>query len=308
MGNRVSAVVLLLLVVIIWGSSFAVAKASLAEVPPVLFALLRYAVASLLLVALSQMRGGLAKLPRPAPWGVIALMGLTGVTLYYIGYNFSLYYTTASQGALVQSFIPVVTALLAAAFLKESLSAKRLLGIGISTAGVLLIMALAQSSADALNPVLGHALMLGAVVVWAVYTILAKRLAHIDQLVVTALSAVFGTLFLIPFALFELRGRSFPAISSGGWLSVLYLGAVSSAGGYLLYNRSLKHLEASQTANFLNLMPVIGVATAVLFLGEDLTLWQILGGALVLVGVWISLQRQRAASRLSNKLIEANSS
>ena len=75
------------------------AKASLAEVPPVLFALLGYMVASGLLVALAQIRGGLAKLPRPAPWGVIALLGLTGVSLYYIGYKASLYYTTSSQGA-----------------------------------------------------------------------------------------------------------------------------------------------------------------------------------------------------------------
>ncbi len=110
--------------------------------------------------------------------------------------------------------------------------------------------------------------MLGTVIVWAIYTILAKRLADVDQLVVTAYSTAFGTLLLAPFALVELSGKSFPTISVGGWLSVLYLGAISSAGCYLLYNRSLKHLEASQTANFLNLMPVIGVATAVLFLGD----------------------------------------
>jgi len=294
MKSRVSAIVLLILVMIIWGSSFAVTKASLAEVPPILFALLRFAVASVLLAALAQIRGGTAKLPRPIPRGIMALMGLTGVSLYYIGFNVSLFYTSASQGALIQSFIPIVTALFAAFFLKESLSAKRLLGIGISIAGVLLIMVLAAPSTNAQNPTLGNALMLGAVVVWSIYTILAKRVADIDQLIVTAYSTVFGTLLLVPAALFELYGKSFPAISASGWLSIFYLGAISSAGCYLLYNRSLKYLAASQTANFLNLMPVVGVATAVLFLGERLTLWQLIGGVLALFGVWVSLQSQRA--------------
>lgn len=293
MGSRVLAIILLILVMIIWGTSYAVTKDSLAEVPPILFAFLRLFIASVLLVALAQMRGGTAKLPRPIPWATIALMGLAGVCLYYTGFNLSLVYTSASQGALIQSFIPIVTALLAAIFLKESLSVKRLLGIGISIAGVVLIILLTAPSTNAQNPMLGNVLMLGTVVIWAVYTILAKRVADVDPLVVTAYATAFGTLLLIPAALFELSSKSFPAISGSVLLSIVYLGAVSSAGGLLLYNQSLKHLEASQTANFMNLMPVIGVAVAVLFLGESLTLWQIVGGALVLIGVWISLQNQR---------------
>jgi drug/metabolite transporter (DMT)-like permease len=287
MDNRYLAIILLVVTMIIWGSGFAVTKASLDEIPPILFALLRFVIASLLLVGLAGMRGGLAKLPRPAPVGTIALMGLTGVCLYYLGFNISLLYTSASQGALIQSFIPVVTALLAVFFLKESLSAKRILGIGVSIAGIILIMALAGTNADAPNPLLGNLLMLGAVVVWSVYTILAKRLAHIDQVVVTAGGTVIGALLLVPATLIEFwqSGAAFPAISGSGWLSIIYLGAISSAGGLLLYNRSLEYLDASQTANFLNLMPVVAVATAVLFLGENITGWQLAGGALVLLGV-----------------------
>jgi drug/metabolite transporter (DMT)-like permease len=299
MGNKVSAVVLLVVVMVIWGSAYAVTKASVAEIPPILFAVLRNFVASILLVAVAQMRGGITNLPRPVPWATIALMGLTGISLYYIGFNVSLFYTSASQGALIESFIPIVTALLAAVLLKESLSAKRLLGIGISTAGVLLIIILTTPNSNARNPLLGNGLMLGTVVVWSIYTILAKRLAETDQLVVTAYSTAFGTLLLIPAAIYESSGKSFPAISASGWLSVLYLGAVASAGAYWLYNRSLKYLEASQTAIFMNLLPVIGVAVAVLFLGESLTVWQLTGGALVLLGVWVSLQSRNPSSSKS---------
>lgn len=68
----------------------------------------------------------------------------------------------------------------------------------------------------------------------------------------------------------------------------MYLGAVASAAAYLLWNRTLAHLDATQVVNFINLIPVVGVVTAALLLGETSVAWQILGGFLVLIGVWIS--------------------
>src|SRR5690348_8495329 len=116
MKSHVSSMILLTAVMIIWGSSFAVTKNSVNAVPPVFFALLRMTVASVLLLIVAQFRGGTSKIPKPVPWIIIGLMGLTGTCLYYICFNISLQYTTASVGALIQSFIPIVTALLAFIF------------------------------------------------------------------------------------------------------------------------------------------------------------------------------------------------
>ncbi|MCW5961611.1 MAG: DMT family transporter [Pyrinomonadaceae bacterium] len=281
---------------IIWCSAYAVTKASLAEVPPVLFALLRYLIASVLLIAFVVFGGKLAKMPRPVPWIAVALMGASGVFLYTVVYNLSLVYTSAAQGALVQSFIPIVTALLAAFFLKETLSPIRLLGIGVSIAGIFLIMLFASESADAPNSSLGNFLMLLSVLFWAAYTLFAKRLANFDPLVITAGATIFGTILLAPAAVFEIGGTNFPPISASGWMGIIYLGVFSSAVAMLLYNRSLQHLNAGQTANFLNLMPVVAVLIAVIFLGESPTFWQIAGGTLVLLGVWISLQKRRGTA------------
>jgi drug/metabolite transporter (DMT)-like permease len=291
MKNRVSSIALLTLTMVIWGSSYVITKVSLNAVPPISFALIRMSVASVLLLILVQVRGGISKMQRPVPWMTIALMGLTGTCLYYICFNMALSYTSASNAAIIQSFIPIVTALLAFIFLKETLPVKHLFGMGISTVGVLLIIFLSGPGGKAKNLFLGNMLMLSTVLFWSIYTILAKRLANIDPVAVTAYSIAFGTLLLIPATVFELYSRPLPAISAKSWLSAIYLGSVSSAACLLLYNRSLKHLDASQTAGFLNLMPVIGVMTAVLFLGEKLTLWQIGGGALVLAGVLISLRK-----------------
>lgn len=296
MNKRLSAIILLIVAMIIWGSAFAVTKASLAEVPPVLFAFLRYVIASVLLVAFVVFGGKLAKIPRPVPWTAIALMGASGVFLYTVAYNISLVYTSAAQGALVQSFIPIVTVLFAAFFLKETLSPIRLLGIGVSIGGIFLIMFFAEGSADAPNTFLGNALMLLSVILWAAYTIFAKRLAEFDPFVITTGATLTGTILLAPAALFELGGANFPQITASGWTGVIYLGVFSSAVAMLLYNRSLQHLNAGQTANFLNLMPVVAVLVAVIFLGESPTFWQIAGGVLVLSGVWISLQKKRGAA------------
>jgi len=79
-----------------------------------------------------------------------------------------------------------------------------------------------------------------------------------------------------------------PAISTRGWLSIVYLGVLSSATANLLYNRALIHLEANLTATFINLVPIVGVAVAVLFLGELLIGWQLAGAAVTLLGVWLA--------------------
>lgn len=288
MSPRTTAVLSLVLVMTIWGSSFAVAKASLSTLPPILFALLRFTVASLVLLPIAQLRGGTAKLQRPIAWYTIAVMGLTGVTFYYVGFNVSLNYTSASRAVLIQSAVPAVTALLAFLFLKERLTAKRVIGISISLIGVALVMVAAAPGGSARNLLAGDALMAATTILWAVYTILAKRMADNDQIVVTAYSTLAGTVLLVPIAAWEMLSGPVPHIPAQDWLSVVYLGAISSAGGYWLYNRSLQHLEASQTATFLNLMPVVGVTIAVVFLGETLVMWQLLGGAFVLLGTWLS--------------------
>jgi len=287
-GGRSLAVLLLLLAVLVWGSTYVVTKAGVEAAPPMLFALLRYCVASLLLLAIALLRRGTARLPRPAPWGTLSLMGLTGVALYYMGFNVALTYTTASQGALVQSSIPAVTAAVAVVMLRERLSAQRMLGIALAIAGVVLIVARTGGGTSAPAPLLGNVIMFATVVVWAVYTSLAKRVSGADPVAVTAAISILGTLMLVPGAALEAANAPTPAISGPTWLRIVYLGALPSAASYLLYNRALRDLDASQVGAITNLSPVIGAVSGVVLLGETITPLAVAGGALVLAGVWMS--------------------
>lgn len=278
----------LLLVMLIWGSAFVVTKAVETEVPPLLLALLRFVLASAILIPLTHVRGGLSLLPRPLPFGILAAMGLTGVSLYFATSNLALIYATASDAALIQGSIPAVTAILAVLFLGERFDRGRGMGIGTSLVGVALVVLAGHPAGDAPNRLLGDLLMLGSVLAWSLYTVLGKRLEDASQTAVTAYSTLLGTLFLLPVGLVDLAIHPPPTVSLAGWLALIYLGTISSALSYLLWNHALPALDASQQANFLNLVPVVGVASAVLFLGEVLAPVQVVGGIFVLVGVWMA--------------------
>jgi drug/metabolite transporter (DMT)-like permease len=288
MSTKIFAIGSLLLVMVIWGSSLVVTKALETEIPPLALAMLRFVIASALLIPIAHERGGLTQLPRPIPWDILTLMGFTGVTLYIVTANLGLIYTTASDAALIQGSTPALTAVLAIVLLGERLDRSYAVGIALSIIGVALIVLTGHHAADAPGRLLGDLLVVGSVLAWSIYTILGKRLQHAAQVAITAYSTLLGTFFLLPLGLANLAIHPPRAVSPTGWVALFYLGAISSALSYLLWNRALPFLDASQQGNFLNLVPVVGVVTAVLFLGERPTFIEAGGGILVLAGVWLT--------------------
>lgn len=278
----------------IWGSSFVVTKEVMAEFPPLVLAFLRVAIGAALLLPLARMRHRRAASNAPSlPWGTLFAMGFIGVALYYFLFNLAMVYISASQGALVQSSIPAMTALIAVVWLREHASRKRIAGIVLSVVGVIIIFMGAEDSGTAApgsigGAWLGNLLMFGSVIAWGIYTSLAKRVAAFDPLVVTGYVIAFGAVLLLPGALYELSGRELPRITLQGALQILYLGGMASGIAFLIYNRALEAMDASQAGVFANLIPVVGVLSGVVFLGEPLALRAIGGGAIVMLGVWIT--------------------
>lgn len=156
------AFALLLIAILIWGFAYVVTKSGLDAVPPMMFALLRYSVASVLLVPLALARGGLERLPHPAPWKTLILMAIVGVALYYVLFNLALAYTSASRTALIQSAFPAIVAVMAVFWLRERVTRQRYAGIALAIIGVVLIVA-TQDDAAARNPLLGNVLAFASV-------------------------------------------------------------------------------------------------------------------------------------------------
>jgi drug/metabolite transporter (DMT)-like permease len=294
MSPRAWAIAGLVLVMTIWGSTYAVTKSAVAEVPPWLFALMRFGIACAILLPLAQAQGGLSLLRKPPPLGALGLLGLTGVTIFFLCLNLGLVYTTATAGALLQGSVPACTAALATLILGERIGRAHAVGIAVSAVGVAVVVLAGERREDAPNPLLGNLLVLGSVISWSTYTVLVRRLRHAHPVAVTAYSTLAGTLMLVPAATYDLAVQPPGPFSQVAWLQALYLGTGAGAFGYLLYNHALRFLGASQVANFVNLTPVVGVLCGTLFLDEALVPLQLLGGLLVLAGVSLSTRHQAA--------------
>lgn len=286
-SSRALALAALIFTMVIWGSTFVVTKAAAEEVPVFALSFLRFFIAALVLVPLAAWRTGLKPSPRMTR-GVLTGMAVTGMVLFVIGFNYGLIFASATQGALIYAVSPAAIAVAAVMFLKERPSRKRIVGIVLSMIGVALVIVGSDADPSSPRPLLGAACMLATVLVWAGYTVLAKRLETEDQLLVITWVTLIAMLMLLPFAAIEWRVASYPAPSAQALGGVVFLGVAASALAYVAYGYSLRHLDATLVGVFTNLDPIIGVATAVVLLGETLHAGHLIGGAIALAGMWLA--------------------
>lgn len=287
-SRRSVALVTLVVLMVVWGSTFVITKAAAKDIAPMMLATLRFLTAAVVLLPYAGLKGNWRSLPKPMPWGALLGMALTGIATFTIAFNYALVYGSASQGALIYALLPAAVAVAAVVFLKERMSRRRIAGITLSIVGVGLVALGGESDSSSPQPLLGAAWMIGAVLSWAAYTVFAKRLADADQSVTIALVSIFGTLMLAPLAMIELSHTPWQAPTTQAWVGVIFLGVAASALAYIAYGYALRELEANLVGAFINLDPLVGVLTAVLFLGESLHSGQMLGGAIALAGMWLA--------------------
>jgi drug/metabolite transporter (DMT)-like permease len=254
------------------------------EAEPFFIAAARFSIALAILWPLVMWRGRerAALSFRPA---FIAL-GLLGVAGNFGLQNLGLVYTGAADAALIIALTPVAIAALAAVFLGERLVRRQLIGIAVSICGVVLITGAGGVATPA--AILGDLLIAASTLAWAGYTLVGKRLAprHTAATIATA-GIGWGVAFLLPLALVEAIVVSPPELSLLGVAALAYLGIAASAATFLLWNYALNAVGASVAGTFLNLIPVFGVAFALLA-GESVSLLQLGGGAAVGFGVWLA--------------------
>lgn len=285
---RIKGLIILVFVMLIWGSSFTVTKLVVSAGSPLVSATLRNIIACIALLPFYIVRR--RKVQQPLPYKKLILMGLAGTTFYYFFFNTGMKYIAASTGAMIEGLVPVAIAIPAALILKEQLSKKMIAGIILSVTGVILIgfVGTAQKSA---NTLLGSSLIVCAICLWSTYTLLSRSVKDSDTVLVTTASMFIGTILSIPLALIEINNSGIPDMHWQTWAGNIYLGVFASAIAYFLYNRSLESLPAAQVGNFLNLIPVIGALIAFIFLKDTFTWLQAAGGVLVLAGIWLSSKR-----------------
>ena len=291
MDKRRAGILFAIAVSVIWGLSFLSTKVAMSILPPMTLAVLRFAVAVVLLlplalVAREDLRIALRDLP------LVALGGLSGVTVYFLFENNGIALITASESSLVIATIPVLTLLVDRAVFKTSLKPRSYVGAILSFVGVALIVA--PSLKRPSSSILGFAYMGGAAVCWVAYALITKPLSgKYGGLNITFWQSFFGLVGCVPFALAESPAWKAPSLAVA--LNVLYLGLICSAAGYLLYIAAMRKLGAGTTSVFLNLVPVVSVAGAFLLLGERLGGLTLAGGAVAVGGVYLATTPGRAS-------------
>jgi len=269
-----------------WASSFIALKSAIGPMGPMSVVFGRMIVASLCFVYFIKQFSKLHFTKKDIKY--ILLMTAFEPCLYFIFEAKALQYTTASQAGMITSMMPLMTAIGAGIVLKEVISKRLFIGSFIAVLGAIWLSLSAQSSENALNPLLGNTLEFLAMVCGAWYAIAIRYLTQkFSALFLTAIQAFVGALFFFPLAIWEYNTLEMHiTMESIFW--IFYLGIVVTLGGYGMFNLALSRIEASRASVFVNLIPVFTVFLAYLFLGETLTPTEMMASGVILLGVIIS--------------------
>jgi drug/metabolite transporter (DMT)-like permease len=278
-----------LFTVIVWGASFIATKVALRDLSPVTLVWMRFGIGVVILGIATAVRRQFA-LPARNEWGYLALLGFLGITLHQWLQSTGLQTAQATTTGWIIASIPVFMALLGWGFLKEKLNRMQVTGIAISALGVLLVVS--KGSLSGLTTgrfgTIGDILILLSAPNWAVFTILSRRglqehPATRMMFYVMGLGWLFSTGLLFTGTGIGEIGRMTP----DGWLAMAFLGVIVSGLAYIAWYDALKVIPAAQIGAFLYLEPVVTMLLAAGMLGEPLLFASILGGSLILLGVWM---------------------
>jgi drug/metabolite transporter (DMT)-like permease len=276
-----------LVVMLWWGTNVVAVKAAIADMPPILFAFVRFGLAFLLLLALLRWREGSVGLPR-ADVIPLFLLGLAGFGIYQDLWASALGRTTASNSALITAATPVSTMLIAAAVGSDTISRFKALGAAIAFGGAVGVVAVTHgfgfTGASA-----GDLMTFAATVCWACYVAFGAPVLRRHSPLRTATWAIgFGCLGMLPFALWQ--AADWNAASVHPWTLVLlaYCVVFPAAVANVVMFEVVKVLGPARAMFFQFLVPAFALVTAAAFLGEAIVAGQLVGGAVILAGIAVT--------------------
>lgn len=278
------------LAAVVWGANFAVIRLGVEDVPPLLLAALRFTLVFAIAAPFVPRRG----IPwrRLIPIGIALGVGQFGCLFVAISLGMP-----SGLAATVLQAQAVVTTVLAVAFLGERLTVRRIAGLAIAVAGIVLI----GLDIGASTTVIGFALALGGAASWAVSNVLTRRLGNVGGLSLVVWSSAASPVPLFALSLiFEGPAEIGAALTHptwGGAFAVTYLVLAATLLGYGIWNSLLGRYPASTVAPFSLLVPPVGLLTGWLAYGETPTPLALVGAALVVGGIAVAnvvIRRRRA--------------
>lgn len=280
-----------------WAGNWVLARGLQGHMSPIAMAFWRWFVAFMIL--LPFVAAPIAREWRVIvrSWKVLAVLGVLGVGVFNVLTYTGLKYTTATNGLLLNSIIPILIMAIGVVFLREPLSGRRAVGVALSAAGVLMIVA--RGELDALLELelnVGDVWILGAMVTWAVYTVgLRWRPRELSSRAFTGALIGLGLIVLLPTFAWDYGQGQRTQWGPVTWVAVAYFAIFPSVLAYFFWNAGVARVGAERAGAFLHLMPLFGAVLAWLFLGESLLWYHYAAAVLIFAGLYIvSAHRPRA--------------
>jgi drug/metabolite transporter (DMT)-like permease len=283
------AYLLACLTYLMWSLNIVFGRYIAHDVPPVTLGMLRWAIAGLILLPFtwSHLRRDWPAIKTHIP--ILCLLGLTGTTGYAIPSYWGLQYTLAINGLLIQCTMPMVIGLTSYFLVGDRLNAGQIAGIVISFFGILMI--LTSGDPDVLHSISfnrGDLALLVAILIFALYSPLMRKRPAMHPLSFLAITAIAGTLIVLPLVAWELSVKDLPAFDLHMTAVVLYMAIFPSLLAYLCYNRGVQLLGPNPVAALYPLIVVFGSVQAIAFLGERPQWFHFVGTVFIVGGVLLA--------------------
>jgi drug/metabolite transporter (DMT)-like permease len=273
-------------VVVIWGFNFSFVKWVISRIHPLAFNVIRFSLASMLILSLLWVREGWRSMP-VADVLKMAVLGVLGHSVYQIFFIKGLSLTTAGNSSLLIATSPIWTALISAGLKKDEVTKKAWLGIVLAFVGVFLVtLGGGGKISFASSKTTGDLLTLTAALALSLYTVLSRDLLErYSPLRLTAVTMFFGMVGLWIFAGRRVVAQDWSSLSFNSFGVIVYSAVFAVVVGYVVWFTAVRTVGPTRAAVFNNMTPIVAFSVAFILLGEPVGWLQVLGGLTVITGV-----------------------
>ncbi|MFP4092206.1 MAG: DMT family transporter [Cyclobacteriaceae bacterium] len=283
---------LLIFATLFWAGNFVLSKAVAAEVPPIGLAFGRWLLAFLVIAPFSWRKCWLDRHRIRQGWKVILLTSFFGIAVFNTFVYIGLQDTSALNSLLLQSFFPVIVAVLSFFLLSERLNKLQVLGILLSFCGTVVLLSRGSISLlfnTGVNS--GDLWVLSAVFCYAAYALLLQRRPLIHPLSFLFVTFLLGTIMLLPFFIWEHYALEAVPLNKSVLVTFVYLAIFPSILSYMFFNEAVASIGPSTAGLFSHLVPLFGSLMAVIFLDESFFIYHAAGALLIFSGIFLVIRK-----------------
>jgi drug/metabolite transporter (DMT)-like permease len=282
----VATEVSLVLAATFWGLNFAATKYAAATIPPLALVALRFTVGGLLLLVVLRILEPKSRLRR-GDLVPMAALGCLGVATAQTGFTYGLSLSSAGSTGLIFATAPVWGLLLGAVLGLEQPTWKGVIGVGLSILGVALVVLDGLMSGHA--SLVGDLLVLVAAFCVGAYAVFSMPLLERHTpLAVATYPVLFGVPFLLILSSPQLLSLEWGDVGAGPWAAVAYAGVFATAFAFSAWQRGISRIGANRVLVYQYLITIVGVTSGIVFFGEALSINKVVGGAVILLGVYLA--------------------